>query len=127
MDQTTAVLLIAHGSRQAEANQDLHALAGRLKQIGPYTIVEAAFLELAPPDILAGAGECIRQGATNVLMIPYFLSSGVHLQRDLTAARDELSCLNPGIAFRLASPLGPHPLLDQIVLERVGEIVEKSN
>jgi sirohydrochlorin ferrochelatase len=51
-------------------------------------------------------------------MIPYFLSAGVHLIRDLTAARDELVGRHPGVEFRLGPPLGPHPLLDELVAER---------
>src|SRR5215469_4801836 len=46
----TALLLIAHGSRQAEANDDLHHVAAELRQRG-HAIVVASFLELAAPSI----------------------------------------------------------------------------
>ncbi len=118
----TAVLLIAHGSRQQAANDDLHELAGRLTVGGAYPIVEACFLELAEPDIPNGGERCVSRGATRVLMIPYFLSAGVHLRRDLTAARDELSRRHPDVAFLLGSPLGPHPLLDHLVTIRIREL-----
>ena len=62
------------------------------------------------------------QGGGAVLMIPYFLSAGVHLLRDLTAARDELARRHPGVEFRLGPPLGPHPLLDELVAARIGEL-----
>ncbi len=115
----TAVLLIAHGSRHAPANDDLHHLADRLASRGDYPIVEPAFLELAEPDIATAGALCVQRGAHRVLMIPYFLAAGVHLTRDLTAARDELRRLHPGVAFLLGPALGPHPLLDQLVAERV--------
>jgi sirohydrochlorin ferrochelatase len=118
----TAVLLIAHGSRQQSANDDLHALAARLAAQGLYPIVEACFLELSEPDIPTGGHQCVSRGATCVLLIPYFLSAGVHLGRDLTAARDELSRLYPSVDFRLGAPLGPHPLLDDLVAERIREL-----
>jgi sirohydrochlorin ferrochelatase len=118
----TAVLLIAHGSRQRAANDDLHGLAERLTATGAYPIVEACFLELADPDLLTGGDRCVARGATLVLMVPYFLSAGVHLERDLTGARDELSQRHPDVDFRLAPPLGPHPLLDQLVSERIREL-----
>src|SRR4051794_37841894 len=86
----TAVLLIAHGSRHAPANQDLLDVVARIAGRGEYRIVEPAFLELAEPDIARGGDRCVRLGAARVLMVPYFLSAGVHLIRDLTAARDEL-------------------------------------
>ena len=50
----TAILLIAHGSRNKAANDDLHDLAARIAAKGEYPIVEASFLELAEPDIVTG-------------------------------------------------------------------------
>jgi len=94
-----------------------------LSESGRYAIVEACFLELAEPDIPTGGERCVGRGAMRVLMIPYFLSAGVHLVRDLTAARDELAAAHPGVEFVLGAPLGPHPLLDELVEVRIGEIV----
>src|SRR5215218_2819617 len=117
--EQTAVLLIAHGSRHAPANDDLHQLAARLAAQGNYAIVEPSFLELAEPDIAAGGRRCVERGATRVLLVPYFLSAGVHLLRDLTAARDALRRRHPGVEFRLGAALGPHPLLERLVAERI--------
>lgn len=115
----TALLLIAHGSRHAPANDDLHALVERLSAKGDYPIVEASFLELADPDIAAGGARCVARGARRVLMVPYFLATGMHLTRDLVDARDALRRRHPGVEFRLGPALGPHPLLDRLVEERV--------
>lgn len=123
---TTAVLLIAHGSRRAGANQDLFDLAERLAASGPHAIVQASFLELAEPNILEGGTRCVDRGAGRVLMVPFLLSAGVHLRRDLTAAREALAARHPGVAFVLGEALGPHPLLDRLVVERVRETLEKA-
>ena len=117
----TAVLLIAHGSRHQPANDDLHRLAGRFAARGDHPIVEPCFLELAAPEIPEGGDRCVERGAKVVLMIPYFLSEGIHLTRDLVAARDDLAARHPGVAFRLGKPLGPDPLLDELVARRIGE------
>lgn len=121
----TAILLMAHGSRRAEANQELFDLAGRLIREGRYGIVEASFLELAEPDIVAGGRTCVARGASVVLMIPYFLSAGVHLNRDLVEARDNLAGEFPEVEFRLGPPLGPHAMLDDLVRERIRELETK--
>lgn len=118
----TAILLMAHGSRRAEANQELFELAGRLMRDGRNAIVESSFLELADPDIVAGGRTCVARGANVVLMIPYFLSAGVHLNRDLVEARDTLAGEFPEVEFRLGPPLGPHALLDDLVRERIREL-----
>ncbi len=117
---TQAVLLIAHGSRNAGANADLLHLAEVLRGRG-HPIVVASFLELAEPDIAAGGRACVEAGATQVVLLPYFLSAGLHVGQDLTAARDALAAEHPGVAFLLAAPLGRHPLLADIVEERVGQ------
>ncbi len=122
--ERTAVLLIAHGSREPAANNDLNELADRLAAESEHPIVVACFLELAEPDIASGGERCVAEGATRVLMVPYFLSAGVHLRRDLTAAREELERRHPGIEFRLGAPLGPHLLLDALVAARIRELDE---
>ena len=118
-NRITAVLIIAHGSRHVPANEDLLALAKRLGARGDYAIVEPCFLELAEPDIATGGDRCITRGASRVLMVPYFLSEGVHLIRDLQAARAELQFRYPQAEFRLGPALGPDPLLDLLVVERI--------
>ena len=124
----TAVLLIAHGSRHAEANADLDHVAAELRRRGRYAVVEVAFLELAEPTIDQGGTRCVQQGAACVVLLPYFLSAGVHVQRDLAAARDRFAERYPQVAFRLAEPLGRHPLLVDVVADRARqaeEIVER--
>jgi sirohydrochlorin ferrochelatase len=115
-----ALLLIAHGSRNPEANADLDHLAEGLRQRG-HPLVQTAFLELAEPDIDSGAARCVEQGAERVVLVPYFLSPGVHVRRDLTAARDRLAERFPGVELRLAEPLGRHPLLLDVVEARIDE------
>lgn len=117
----TALLLIAHGSRQPEANADLHHVAAAMRLRG-YVIVEASYLELAEPDIVTGGSRCVAQGADRVILVPYFLSAGVHVSRDLTAARNQLAERFPGVNFRLAEPLGQHPALLDVIMDRVRNV-----
>jgi sirohydrochlorin ferrochelatase len=117
---TTALLLIAHGSRHEPANDDLHHVAESLRARG-HAIVVASFLELAAPGIRDGGRACVAAGARRVVLLPYFLSAGVHVRRDLTAARDGLASEFPGVAFVLAEPLGRHPALLDVVEQRARE------
>ena len=119
--EPTALLLIAHGSREPQANDDLHHLAEQLRRQSRYLIVEPAYLELAEPNIDVGGVRCVEQGASRVILVPYFLSAGVHVRRDLTGARDRLAAHFPAVEFRLAEPLGQHAKLAEIVAERAAE------
>jgi len=116
----TAVLLIAHGSRRAEANADLVQLAEQVRGHG-YPIVEVSYLELAEPTIPEGGARCLKDGVQRVLMMPYFLSPGVHVAHDLEEHRQQLMAAHPGIGFELCAPLGLHPLLVDVVMARLNE------
>lgn len=119
----TALLLIAHGSRRAEANADLVSLAEDLRARRPDLVhIQPSYLELAEPSIEEGGAVCVEKyAATDVVMLPYFLSPGRHVMEDMTAAQAALATRFPEVGFRLAGHLGRHPKLTEIVLERVRE------
>ena len=120
-ERRVALLLIAHGSRRPEANADLEHVAEQLRARGRYPIVQVSYLELAEPNIASGGALCVERGATEVILLPYFLSPGKHVVEDLAAARDMLSKRFSGIRFVLAEPLGRHPLLLEVLEERAQE------
>jgi sirohydrochlorin ferrochelatase len=115
---STALLLIAHGSRRPEANNDLEHLAQVLRDRAEFAIVQPSYLELCEPGIIAGGDACVAAGAKVVVLLPYFLSAGRHVVEDLSAARDKLAQQHPAVTFLLAGPLGRHPMLADIVVER---------
>jgi len=80
-----ALLLVAHGSRRAESNEEIAALAGRLatRAAGRFDIVKYAFLELASPSIPDGIEQCLQNGAHSVSVLPYFLARGTHVVEDI--------------------------------------------
>jgi sirohydrochlorin ferrochelatase len=117
--ESVAVLLIAHGSRNPEANADTLFFAERLRRQGEFICVAAAFLEQAEPDIYAAAAICVADGAKRIVLLPLFLSAGIHVRRDLTTAKKRLAQKYPEVTFTLAEPIGQHPLLLEILLERI--------
>lgn len=116
----TAILLMGHGSRVAEANNALHAIADMVRQQG-YEIVEVAFREQHAPNIQVGIDACVAQGAERVLLYPYFLFAGAHVLEDLPAEMVEARQRHPGVEMLMGQPLGAHPKLGEIVCERIRE------
>lgn len=117
----TAILLIAHGSRLATANADLLQLADQLRVRFPGHVIETAYLELTEPTIPQGVERCVSLGATRVLLLPYFLSAGTHVTEDLRRHRAQFAEQWPSLRFDLCPPLGLHPLMLDIVCDRLGE------
>ncbi len=117
----TAILLMGHGSRIAEANGALDAIAALVKEQTDHEIVEVSFRELHLPSIQDGIDRCVEQGAQRILLYPYFLFAGAHVLEDLPAEIEEATKRYPGLEMKLGKPLGVHPKLAEIVTERVAE------
>ena len=122
--QFDAALLIAHGSRRAEANADLVRLAEVLARDKVAPIIEVAYLDVAEPKIEAGGARCVERGAKRVRMLPYFLSAGAHVVDDLRSHQESLTAKFPDVEFVLCPPLGLHPLMIEIVRQRLRETIE---
>ncbi len=82
------LLLIAHGSRRATANDEIQLLAQQVstKLQAPFVGVKVAFLEFASPTIDTILEQCFQDGADKVIVLPYFLSSGNHVVVDVPRA-----------------------------------------
>ena len=115
-----ATLLIAHGSRRAEANADLYALAEQIRQSPPGGVshVDVGFLELTPPTIPEGFAACVAAGATSVRIVPYFLSMGVHMKEDLGELCEQFARDYPDVAISVAPPLGLDPRVVDVIRQR---------
>lgn len=120
----TAILLLGHGSRADGANDGMQGVVESLRLRGEYEIVETGFMIRNFPSIEDGAALCVRKGADTVLMIPYFLHTGLHLIEDLPDAVPRLEKLHPGVRFVLGQPMGLHPKLVEIVEDRIAECKE---
>ena len=117
---TPAILLIAHGSRRKQANDDLHRLRDLVLDRPPrgVDIVEVGFLELAEPSIPDGFHACVRRGATEVRIVPFFLSMGVHMAEDLEEFRRQFAESHPAVTVNVRPPLGLHEKVVDVIRER---------
>ena len=79
----TAILMMAHGSRIAEANNAARDVAAMVREMTGFEIVEVSFREMHEPNIQQGIDACVARGAGRILLMPYFLFMGAHVQHDL--------------------------------------------
>jgi len=120
----TAYIVFAHGSRIEAANDAVRALAAELAHRGGYELVEVAFLDCAPPDLSTVIGRLAEQGATRIVVIPYFLTLGRHTAEDLPRIAAEASRIHNGIRVDIAPPMDGHAALIGILLDRAREIAD---
>ena len=98
----TGIVIFAHGSPVESANDQVRAVAGELARQGGYDIVETGFLDY-PPKLREAVDKAVARGASRVLVVPYFLTLGLHVRRDLPRIIDELRGVHPGVDI-LATP-----------------------
>jgi len=121
----TGFIVFAHGSRIENANQAVRDVvskmaASQMAASGQHA-VEAAFLELGQPDITGATALLIARGAKRIVVIPYFLTLGTHMQRDLPRLARDASSAHGDIEVQITSPLDGHPALLQALLDRASE------
>lgn len=113
-----AVVVAAHGSRAAAANDAHRALVQALADVVDAT-VSPGFLELAEPSIGGAIDLAVAGGARTVLVLPYFLHPGRHLTDDLPRIVDEASQRHTDREIRLLASFGADPALTQVLAEQV--------
>ena len=120
-----AILLVDHGSVKAEANELLGEIVRLVERITPDYHVEAAHMELAPPDIADAVAACVKAGSTDITVMPYMLAPGRHSTDDIPRMALEASERHEGVRVRVSEPLGADSRLAEIILTRVEAAREK--
>lgn len=79
------LLIVAHGSRRTSSNEELKVLVAKVSgNLGlSFDGVGAAFFEFASPSIEEVLTDFFNGQATEVVILPYFLSAGNHVARDI--------------------------------------------
>ncbi len=117
------LVIFAHGSSVPSANAAVEEVARATAEAGGLQ-VETAFLDPIRPTLDEAVASLVQRGATRVLIVPYFLTLGLHLQRDLPVLVERVSERHAGIQIRVTPPLDGHAALVRILLDRTAEAVK---
>ncbi len=106
------VLIVGHGSRLEDVNKNFMRL---IKVLREETRVDlrGANLTLADPDVKSVVSEMYRDGHRNITIIPYFLSNGTHVVKNIPNILEELKSEYSDLDFNLESSL----FMDDLVLK----------
>jgi sirohydrochlorin ferrochelatase len=119
-----SLLLVAHGSRRQASNEEVRALIGRLRAAaGSFDHLDCAFLELAEPSIADGLRQAIAKGASEVVVLPYFLSAGRHVVTDIPAEIEPVRKAYPSVDIFLAPYLGAAEGVVELLMEQASRTI----
>lgn len=117
------VLLVGRGSTDPDANAEVHKAARLLWEGRGYAGVETAFVSLAAPDVPSGLDRCVRLGAKRIVVLPYFLFTGILPDR-VRRQTDGWAAAHPDTEVLSANVIGPEEELLDLVMERYREAVK---
>lgn len=120
---STAVLLVGRGTTDAEANGDIYKIARLLWERNRFALVECGFAGTTQPTITEGITRCVLLGARRILVVPYFINTGLLVQRIRTQAAQARDSY-PDVQIAVCQHLGVHPKLVRLLLARARALVD---
>lgn len=117
----TALVVVAHGSRDPRHAATVAALCARVRELRPGLRVEAGHLDFNAPSVPRLLERLHAEGADDVVALPLLLSRAFHAKSDIPAVLREVTARLPRLHVRQAAVLGPHPLLVRALERRLRE------
>ena len=104
-----AIILFAHGARDAEWAAPFGIIQRQLQAARPDTQVELAFQDFMTPSLEAAVAQSAARGARRVVLVPLFMAQGGHLKQDLPLLLREIGERHPQLELRLMPAIGDAP------------------
>lgn len=101
-----ALVLFAHGSRDARWTQPFLRLQEMLRTQLPDVAVELAFLELMEPRLPGLVDRLAGEGVDALSVVPVFLGQGGHVLRDLPVLIEAVRAEHPAMDISLVEAVG---------------------
>ena len=133
MEMKSGVLVVGHGSK-LEYNRNLVVhmaqVLDKRKEFGP---VEAAFMQLNPPDIRTGIASLAKKGVDTIYVQPCFLASGIHLTEDIPGElgfkkgdiEGKMTVDGKTVTLKYCGPIGADDRIADILSDRIKERMKK--
>jgi sirohydrochlorin ferrochelatase len=113
----SAVLIgTSHGTDDPAGQAAVRALLDGVRAARPELDVREAFVDVQQPEVAEVLAGAVRD-AGSAVVVPLLLSTGYHVRHDIAQAVAAIDASGEGAAVA-AEPLGPHPLLVDILADR---------
>ncbi|WP_313949246.1 sirohydrochlorin chelatase [Leptolyngbya sp. FACHB-261] len=116
------LLLVGHGTRDAEGRQSFLDFATAYQQLDHSRPVLPCFLELTEPSIQNGVDQCVEAGHLELSVLPVLLFAARHNKFDVTNELDRAKQRHPGLQLHYGRHFGITPSLLNLWNERLAAL-----
>ena len=124
-----ALIILAHGSRKQESNQEIEILTNDVRALIKrhfdwdvrlqFSIVDYAFLEIAEPSLTNSIEKLVSKNISEITIFPYFLNSGIHIKSDIPNIVKSARTKYPDCKFNLSPPIGANKEMPELILKHL--------
>ncbi len=114
----TAVLLVQRGSSDPDANAEVYRVARLLWEGRNFASVEVAFSGVTRPTVQEGLLRCFTPGVTRILVLPYFLYTGILVKR-IAQIVAETALAHPEYEFHVGRHMGQDTRLEELAVRLI--------
>ncbi len=121
----TAVILLAHGTKELEASIPVHQYAQALARKSGIQ-VEPCMREFIEPSVPAVVQKLVSQGMDQIVIIPFFLFNSAHVTQDIVKDLDREKAKYPHLDFKVGEPLGFDENVVIVLQKRLEKVLFKT-
>ena len=119
--QQFGIVIAGHGSRDADGIREFEQLVELVRERAPQHTVSHGYLEFANPTIDQAITVQLNADAKQIVMVPGILLAATHAKNDMPSELLTFAREYPDTDFHFGAPMGLHPLLLQVVQQRIVE------
>ena len=116
------LILLAHGSRDPLWRNSLHALSDAVGARLHDEAVRVAFMQFDGPTLPEVVEEGIRSGTASFRLLPLFMASAGHVEKDIKPLVAELAGRHPEVELTLMTPVGEDGLFPSLIVDINSEL-----
>ena len=119
------MIVAAHGSRRKSSAAEVADLAKKLdakvKTNASFEIQQVvhAFLQFCDPSLETVIRELADSGVDDIVIFPFFISAGSHVQTDIPQALERARQRHPHVRFHVTRHLGILDAVEDLILKEV--------
>lgn len=111
------LILVAHGSRDPKWRESIERIADLVRSEVPTEDVGVAFMQFDGPTLTEVVEEMVLSGQRTLRLLPLFMASSGHVEKDVKPLVAELVRRHPGVKLDLMTPVGEDPLFTDLIVD----------